>query len=170
MKKIILTALCALILTSTQTAAQTKAKILTTSGDWTAYSLKETDGMVCYMVSRPTKSAGKYKVRDDVFMTVTHRPGDKTYDVVSVTAGYTYKKGSKPQVKVDKNKGVSLTSYADTAWAPDEKTDKNLVAQMKKGSAATLSGTSVRGTLTTDTFSLKGFSKAYGEIEKACGR
>ena len=41
---------------------------------------------------------------------------------------------------------------------------------MKKGSKAVLKGTSQRGTLTTDTFSLVGFSKAYRDIQKACGR
>jgi hypothetical protein len=33
----------------------------------------------------------------------------------------------------------------------------------------TVKGTSGRGTETTDTFSLAGFTKAYAEIGKACG-
>ena len=40
---------------------------------------------------------------------------------------------------------------------------------MKKGNRMVVKGTSSRGTLTTDTFSLKGFTKAYGAIGKACG-
>ena len=85
-------------------------------------------------------------------------------------AGYTYKSTSKPIFKIDKNESVNFRIYKDTSWATDEKMGKNLVSQMKKGSKAVLKGTSQRGTLTTDTFSLIGFSKAYRDIQKACGR
>ena len=140
-----------------------------TFDDWTAYVFEDAKGKTCYMATEPIKSIGKYKVRDDVFLFVTHHPAEKTFDVVNVMAGYTYKKSSKPQLSIDDNKAETLAIHADTAWSKDSKTDEKLVAQMKKGSSATLKGTSARGTLTTDTFSLKGFSKAYNEIQKACG-
>ena len=101
---------------------------------------------------------------------MAHHPDKNEFDVVNVMAGYTYKKGSKPVITVDKNKAVALVSYEDGAWTKDKAADTQLVAQMKKGSAAVLKGTSVRGTATTDTFSMKGFSKAYHDIQKACGR
>ena len=50
----------------------------------------------------------------------------------------------------------------------DAKTDKQLVEQLKAGGQAVIKGKSKRGTLTTDTFSLKGFSKAYNKISTAC--
>ena len=71
---------------------------------------------------------------------------------------------------IDKNKAIELKRHEDSAWAKDSATDEKLVAEMKKGSTAVLLGTSARGTKTTDTFSLKGFSKAYDAINKACGR
>jgi hypothetical protein len=37
-----------------------------------------------------------------------------------------------------------------------------------KGAAMVVVGTSERGTKTTDTYSLKGFTAAYGAISKAC--
>ena len=58
------------------------------------------------MATQPTKSQGKYSRRDDVFLIVTHRPKDKTFDVVNVVAGYTYKSTSKPQLTIDKNKVI----------------------------------------------------------------
>ena len=105
-----------------------------------------------------------------MFLIVTHRPQDNTFDVVNVVAGYTYRSTSKPEIKVDKNQYIQLKRHEDTAWAKDAATDVKLVNQMKKGSQAVLIGTSARGTKTTDTFSLKGFSKAYETINKACGR
>lgn len=160
----------AVILSSGVSAASGMPKLLGTFDDWTAYTFSDKGGKVCYMSTEPTKSAGKYKIRDDVFLFVTHRPANNSYDVVNVVAGYTYKTNSKPSFTVDKNKAISLIPHEDAAWNKDSKTDETLVRQMKKGSKAVLKGTSKRGTLTTDTFSLKGFSKAYSEIQKACGR
>ena len=144
--------------------------ILGTYDDWTAYVYQDQNGKTCYMATEPKKSTGKYKVRDDIFLFVTHHLAEKEFDIVNVSAGYTYKKGSKPTFTVDKNKAVTLVSHADTAWAKDSAADLKLIGQMKKGTTAVLKGTSARGTQTTDTFSLKGFSRAYHEIQKACGR
>lgn len=170
MKKFIFLTIC-IFLTSTMAVAQnSKIEILGTFGDWTAYTFADTDGKVCYMAATPEKSVGKYKIRDDVFLIVAHRLGDKSFNVVNTVAGYMYKKGSKPTLQVDKLTPITLIAHEDTAWAKDSATDNKLVGQMKKGGKAVLKGTSKRGTLTTDTFSLKGFSKAFDEIDKACGR
>ena len=141
---------------------------LGTFGDWSAYTYHDEMGRICYIASQPTKSTGKYSKRDDVFLMITHRPSEKAFNVVNTVAGYTYKKGSVPTLTVDKKKSISLVSHEDTAWAKDAKTDKQLVEQMKAGSIGTLKGTSKRGTATTDTFSFKGFSKAYQAINEAC--
>ncbi len=58
---------------------------------------------------------------------------------------------------------------AGQAWARDTKTDRALVGAMKGGLAMIVAGISSRGTLTTDTYSLTGFTKAYNAIAKACG-
>ena len=151
-------------------AAENPLTNLGTFGVWTAYVYQGADGKTCYMSTEPEKSVGKYKKRDDVFLTISHQPSDKNFDIVNVVAGYTYKKGSKPTLTVDKKAAISLVSHENGAWAKDTKTDKQLVSQMKAGSSAVLRGTSKRGTVTTDTFSLKGFSKAYREISEACSQ
>ncbi len=151
-------------------ASASDIEVLGSFDNWSAYSYDDGKDHVCYMAAQPTKSQGKYSRRDDVFLIVTHRPNDSTFNVVNVVAGYTYKTTSKPQLTIDKNKAIELKRHENTAWAKDAATDEQLVAEMKKGSNATLLGTSARGTKTTDTFSLKGFSKAYEAINKACGR
>lgn len=151
-------------------AAENPLTNLGTFGVWTAYVYQGADGKVCYMATEPEKSVGKYKKRDDVFLRITHRPAEKSFDLVSIVAGYTYKKTSKPTLTVDKKSAITLVPYEDTAWAKDSKTDKQLVSQMKAGSTAVIRGRSQRGTDITDTFSLKGFSKAYRAISEACGQ
>ena len=87
---------------------------------------------------------------------------------MSLTAGYTYKKGSTATIQVDKNAAIELLTNDDTAWADTAKTDALITKQMRSGSTAVIKGKSSLGNLTTDTFSLKGFTKANDAITKAC--
>ncbi len=162
--------LCLLVSVKSISTPKPESNILGTFGTWTAYAFHDGTGKVCYMATQPTESKGKYTYRDDIFLTITHRPAEKSYDVVSMTAGFTYQKGSKPNIRIDKKKAVTLMPVANMAWAKDTETDKQLVEAMIAGSNAYLNGTSKRGTKITDTFSLKGFSKAYNAINEACGR
>ncbi len=159
----------ALLMSCSVWAAQKPLEILGTFGEWTAYTYTDSSGKVCYMSAEPEKSVGKYSKRGDVFLIVQHRPNDKGYDVFNTIAGYTYKKNSTPVITIDGKVKKSLVVHDDKAWGRDAATDKHIVQQMKSGSKAVLTGVSVRGTKTTDTFSLNGFSKAYAEISKACG-
>ena len=167
MKKNLLFLICLMI---TMPAFASSPKLLGTYGDWIARSYTENKNKVCYMASIPTRSEGKYTKRGFVSLLITHRPADKTFDTISLTTGYTYKKGSQATVKIDDNKPVSLFTHEDTAWAEDAKTDSALVKKMRSGNKAVFKGVSSRGTATTDTFSLKGFTKAYQAIGKACGK
>ncbi|TAL04913.1 MAG: hypothetical protein EPO08_00015 [Rhodospirillaceae bacterium] len=147
--------------------AATEAKPLGTFGKWAAYVDAESGKSICYMALKPAKTEGGYKARGDVFLTITHRPANKSFDVVSIVAGYQYKDDSDVAVDVDK-KSWSLFTSADRAWARDAATDKAIVKALAKGSALIAKGTSNRGTPTTDTFVLSGFGKAYKAINDAC--
>lgn len=137
-------------------------------GDWTAYTYKEGKGLVCYMASTPKKDEGNYKVRGDIYAVVTHRPADKSYNVVNFVAGYTYKKGEKVSVKIGTTTFNSLFTNGDNAWASDAATDKKLVEAMKRGEKMIVEGVSARGTKTKDTYSLTGFTNAYKAISAKC--
>lgn len=150
------------------TSLAAEPKFLGTHKDWNAFMFEENGAKVCYMSSQPKKKEPQAKARGEVYALVTHRPGEKTFDVVSFMAGYTYKAGSEVSVSVEKN-NFKLFTDGDAAWARDEKTDKGLVAAMKKGSNMTVKGTSAKGTNTTDTYSLNGIAGAYTAISEACG-
>lgn len=137
-------------------------------GDWSAYQFTENGNVACYMASTPTTAKGAYTKRGEVFSIVTHRPSESRRDEVSFIAGYTHKKDSWVQVAIG-GEAFKLFTQSDGAWAPDKEADAALVAAMIKGSGMVVKGTSSRGTETTDTYSLKGFTKAYKAINKACG-
>lgn len=158
---------CALgVLASNGHAAQPQQ--IAKSGDWTSYVLLERGNKVCYMVSKPVKAQGKYTNRGEIFALITHRPSENTKDVFSYITGYTYKQGSDATVTIDGKRYVLFTQD-DTAWAPDAAADSRLAAAIQKGSSMVVKGTSARGTLTSDTYSLKGSGAAYSAITKECG-
>ena len=84
----------------------------------------------------------------DVFFLVTDRPAEKSFNVVSVIAGYTYKDASEPTVMIDK-KVFTLFTRADRAWTHDDKTDKAITDAMRRGTTMIVKGSSSRGTPTS---------------------
>ncbi len=136
-------------------------------GDWTSYVLVENGNKVCYMVSKPVKAEGKYTNRGEIFALITHRPSENTKDVFSYITGYTYKQGTEATVTIDGTRYMLFTQD-DTAWGPDAETDARLAAAIQKGSKMVVRGTSRYGTLTTDTYSLKGSGNAYKAISNEC--
>ncbi len=137
-------------------------------GDWTAYHLTEGGSKVCYMVSKPVSAKGNYTNRGEIFALITHRPSEGTKDVFSYITGYTYKQGSDATVTIDGKKYILFTQD-DTAWTPDAAADGALAKAIRGGSKMVVKGTSSRGTLTTDEYSLKGSGAAYKAISKQCG-
>ncbi len=138
--------------------------------DWVAYYHKDAGGIVCYMASTPKRDEGKYTKRGDIYAVVTHRPGEKSFDVVNFVAGYTFKPGSKVTVKIGKTTINRLFTNEDKAWAVSDKVDKELVTAMKKGERMIVHGVSSKGTNTKDTYSLAGFTSAYKAISSKCNK
>ncbi|CAK0753940.1 hypothetical protein CCP2SC5_10024 [Azospirillaceae bacterium] len=141
---------------------------LGTFKDWSAIVADENGRKVCYMLSEPKKALPGGKSRGRIYILVTHRPTEKSFDVVSVAAGYAYKKDSEVTLEIGK-KTFKLFTKDDQAWARDEKTDKEIVAAVRSGTSMTVKGQSARGTKTTDTYSLNGVGGAYTAINEACG-
>jgi hypothetical protein len=136
--------------------------------DWRAYTYDDPGGKICYVVSEPKEAKGKYTSRGDVYFLVTHRPKGDVFEEVSMIAGYTYKQGSEPLVTVNRRKFKFYTE-GDAAWV-FQKDESALVKEMKAGATMLVQGTSSRGTLTTDTYSLSGVTAALRAIDKECGR
>lgn len=156
-----------LTLTGATAASAQDVTVIGTHGVWTAYSYKEDSGIVCYMASEPAKAEGNYTRRGDVFALVTHRPSEDSLDVVSIVAGYAYKENSDVSLQIG-SATYDMFTHGERAWNRDEATDKTMVKAMIRGSKLTVKGTSGRGTLTTDSYSLSGFTAAHKDITTAC--
>ncbi|WP_209315449.1 invasion associated locus B family protein [Haematospirillum sp. H1815] len=157
-----------LLIQPVQAAETGELQRLGTYGEWTAYTATEKGKKLCYMASQPLKAEGDYINRGDIFALITHRPAQNALDVFQIVAGYTYKDGSSVELKIGK-KTFSLFTSGGRAWAHDSKTDTTISTQIRKGNEMVIRGTSSRGTLTTDTYSLSGATQAWEAISEACG-
>jgi hypothetical protein len=150
-----------------QTAYAEEPKFVEEFNDWSVYSYKSGGGTVCYIVSEPKDSEPKNVRRDKVFFLVQNRPKDKVKSEVSTIIGYKFKEGSNVTLDIDGAKH-QLYTIGDGAWADTSALDKKIVAAMKAGKSMVVSGTSWRGTKTTDRYSLAGVTAAMQKIDNMC--
>ena len=143
--------------------------------DWAVFRDSDSGKALCYIGSLPKTAEGKYTARGRHYVVVAVRPEESSRGVVTIEAGYPYQAQSRVAITIDGDKEFDLFTRnrkADgkgDAWADDDKEDSALVAAMKAGRSMVVKGTSSRGTLTTDTYSLSGFTRAYQAMIQACG-
>jgi len=141
---------------------------LQTIGDfqaWNAATFTDNSVRTCYAVSTPAESLPKNVRRGKIYVMVSRRSSEQTDELILVS-GYPYKDGSPAQVSIDTSK-FTLTTGNEFAWVPMGEVQQ-LVNAMIGGQEMTVEGISARGTETTDTYSLRGFTAAYRAMVKAC--
>ena len=145
--------------------------------DWSIFEATSNGNKVCWIVSQPTKSTAKRGGktvtvrRGDIFLMVAVRKADNVKNEVSFLSGYPFRKGSKVAVNVTSSKGgTKFTMFTDgeNAWTSSPAEDDKLTTAFRGGRDAIIKGTSGRGTETTDTFSLSGFTAAVKSAQERC--
>ena len=132
-------------------------------GSWT---LSKDDDW-CYIGSLPIKSdLPETKKRGENYILIYKIIGSDE-NIVQVEAGYQYNLNKGIVVKIDNTsfKFYSTEDSSETAWTDN---DQQVVYAMKKGLELVLSGQSSRGTITNDTYTLKGFTSAINKLNKDC--
>lgn len=154
--------------------AQSSSDRVAAHTDWSVFVAG--DPKECYIVSPPKSSSARRDgqpaevQRGDIRLFVSFRPGEKVSNEVSFTGGYPFKEGSAVTLAVGSDTfamGPGKGESGEWAWT-DPSDDARAVAAMRRGSSAKLSGTSSRGTVTEDTFSLSGFTAAIEDAEARC--
>lgn len=127
----------------------------------------------CWGVSAPKESVNSrggrpaQVRRGDTMLFVTFRPGQGAKGEISFTPGYGYAPGSQVQMEIGTDR-FTLFTDGEWAWPANASDDAAMLAAMRRGSEAIVSGQSSRGTDTKDTFSLMGFTAAMTEAETRC--
>jgi hypothetical protein len=164
--RLLLWSAAALIAWITPVSAQT---VLGEFKKWMAFAEKEAKGKLCAAFAEPSTStySQPIKGRDPALFFLTRFPSKNVRTEGSTALGYPVAANAKVVVQIDDAQTFTMFAEKDTAWLPDER-DAALVDAMRKGDEMIVRGTSRRGTVTTDTYSLEGVTAAVNAITKAC--
>jgi invasion protein IalB len=137
--------------------------------DWGAFAATSGGGKVCYALATPasTRTNPPNRPRDPVYLFISTRPAENVHNEVSVIIGYQLKPDSEVNVEIGTNKFVMYTK-ADGAWISNAAEEARMVETMRKSADLVVTGTSTRGTQSTDRYSLKGLSQALDRTAKEC--
>ncbi len=151
-------------------SAQESTNQVAAKTDWSVFeepSPKECWAVSTFKESLNTRNGAVVAVnRSQTLLMVFFRPDQKVNGQVTFTGGYPFKSGSTVGLKID-DKSYDLFTEGEWAW-PQPEDDAKIVAAMKRGKSAVLTGQSGRGTKTQDTFSLLGFTAAVDDASKRC--
>lgn len=166
-------AACALVLGTAAHGQEESTNRVGANTDWSVFV--EGDPKECWAVSQPKETVntrdGRVVAvrRGDILMFVTWRPSAGVAGEVAFTGGYPFAPDSTVSLDIS---GTTFELPVDGEWAypasPEQ--DAQIVAAMKQGAQAVVVGRSSRGTTTTDTFSLLGFTASVEDAAARCAQ
>jgi Invasion associated locus B (IalB) protein len=140
-------------------------------GTWGAYTATPNGKKVCFALAKPSSSKTNppNRPRDPAYAFVSTRPAEKVVNEVSIMIGYVLKPGSESTLEVG---GATYAMYTqgDGLWIKNAAEEERMIDAMRKAPDVVIKGVSAKGTETTDTFSLKGFSQALDKLAQDCKR
>ena len=149
-------------------AARPETKRIGSFTGWDAYEHTDKGAKLCYLHALPQKKVPASAKRGEIYILVTHKPKEKIRNEVSIYFGYPLKETGPAQAVIGPTT-IEMFTHQEAAWAADSATDQKLVEALRKGKTLVVKGESARGTKTTDTYDLGGFTQALQAIDKACG-
>jgi hypothetical protein len=151
-------------------AAAQPANLLGAFGNWTAFTSGTGSSLTCYALSRPRASRPSAK-RGAIYLMVSDWPGRRVKAEPQIVYGYQAKENGSAGLGVGGDRFtffIRNSGKDGSAWLETLGDNSRLIAAMGQGVSAVASGTSARGTKTTDTYSLAGFNDAMAKVHAAC--
>jgi hypothetical protein len=142
-------------------------QLLGTFKDWAAYSASEGAGAVCFAMSKPTSVEPQPDGYTQAYLYLTHRPADNVDNELNLVAGFEFAPDQPATLSVG-GKDFELFTQKDSAWLLDAKQADTLAGAIRAGSTVVVQGTSSKGILVSETFSLSGATAASRAIDSGC--
>jgi hypothetical protein len=138
------------------------------SGDWGIYTAGAGPTKQCYSAAKPADRAPGNLQRDPAYFFISTRPAENVRNEISIIMGFPVKADKPaPEIQVGNEKFV-MASQGPHLWVKEAARNNALVEAMRRGTKLTIKATSLRGNLTTDTYSLTGIGGALDRIKKEC--
>jgi hypothetical protein len=144
------------------THSSTAPKAIGKFEDWTAAMDMEAGQKACYAFARAQSSSPPLSGRGDVVLTVTQRATGR--DAVALSAGFEYANNAAVVLQANQTK-LDFYTAKRSAFARD---GHAAVIAFRNNSQIAARSPGPKGKEITDTFSLRGFDRAYDAIVKEC--
>jgi Invasion associated locus B (IalB) protein len=137
--------------------------------EWGAYTATPNGKKVCFALAKPVSGSTNppNRPRDQAWIFISSRPGERVRDEVSVIFGYGLKASSDANIEISGG-SYAMNTQGDGAWVKNPAEEPKLVETMRKGRDMTVKGTSAKGTVSTDVYSLKGLAQALDKVGQEC--
>lgn len=151
---------------SADTAKAGRPSQLASYGDWGVFVAQGEKSKTCYALATPKDRAPPGLQRDPAYVFISNRPGENVREEVSIIMGFPMKEGGgRAEVA---GSGFALIAKGANAWIKNQAEEPKFVDALKKGSKLIVKAPSLRGHVTTDSYSLAGLSQALERVEKEC--
>ena len=144
-------------------AAAQSVQVIGTFKDWAAYSASEGAGAVCFAMSKPSTVDPSPDGYTQAYLYLTHRPSENVSNELNLVAGFEFAP-EQPATLTVGGKSFDLFTQKDAAWLLDATQNDNLAGALRAGSTVVVEGTTDKGLLVTETFSLSGATAASKAI------
>ena len=151
------------------TAEPPKPVLVANVGDWSVYVATNGRDRQCYALAQPKDRAPSNLKRDPAYLFISSRPAEEVRHEISIIMGFDVKADNKapPEAQIGSDKFV-FSSQGSHLWLRDTNRAGAIVDSLRKGQRLTVKATSLRGNLTTDTYSLTGLAGALDRVQKEC--
>jgi hypothetical protein len=136
-------------------------------GDWGAYMAGTGANKVCFALSQPQERLPKGLNRDPGYIFITSRPAQNVRNEVAFMLGFALKADADGAATIDGH-AFALESKDKTAFVKNAAEEPQMVQAMRAGSKLLVKTTSLRGNVTTDSYSLSGLTKALDKVQSDC--
>lgn len=120
----------------------------------------------CYVMSSPQESKSSYTGDRKAYLAISRFESNRSEEV-SISADFEFKISSKVYTIVG-NKNFEFFTNGNAAWLNDKFKDKEFIQEMLKSNMVKVRSDSSTGAYAVDTYSLKGFARAYKRMRDLC--
>ena len=156
-----------------------KPSLVASYGDWGVYQTQAAKGRVCYTLAQPKERAPADLKRDPAYAFISDRPGEGVRHEISFIMGFDVanspdtpdpkKKGAdKEAMAIVGDQSFELLAKTSNLWVKNAAKEGQLVDEMRKAAKLQVKAASKKGHVTTDTYSLAGFTQALDRVQKDC--
>jgi hypothetical protein len=157
-----------------------KPLLVASFGDWGVYQTQAAKGRVCYTLAQPKDRTPADLKRDPAYAFISDRPGEGVRNEISFIMGFDVanspdegadskkKAMDKEAVAIVGDQTFELLAKTSNLWVKNAAKEGQLIDEMRKAGKLQVKAASKKGHLTTDTYSLAGFSQALERVQKEC--